>query len=136
MGTALVILILVLLIMPGVWRWSRAWLLRRLQRKATDYFFRQAAQAAGVDPDSVRGTRTRGRGSGAGYSRRASERGRDESIIPREYAEDIEFTEIHEYSSETEIGGHDDSGVSYRCEEQVEEAQIIEISEPRDNQKK
>lgn len=60
------------------------------------------------------------------YGRRRA----DEPIIPKEYAEDVEYTEFKSYSSETEIRDDGDN-VAYRSQEQVEDAEWIEIKEPK-----
>lgn len=55
---------------------------------------------------------------------------RPDSIIPKEYAEDVEFTEFKEYSSSTsvtETRGSDESSVRFRVEEQVSDVEFIEI---------
>lgn len=48
-------------------------------------------------------------------------------IIPKEYAEDVEFTEIRTYSEETAIGKETSDGRDPVVEEQVSDAEIIEI---------
>jgi len=60
--------------------------------------------------------------SGNGKRRRSAYNG---PIIPRDYAEDVEFTEIHTYSEDPTIGDYGE--VRYKRESQVSEAEIIEI---------
>ncbi len=52
----------------------------------------------------------------------------NEPIIPKEYAEDVEFVEIRDYSYTRTIRS-DASGQTIYHESQVEEAQIIEITD-------
>lgn len=61
------------------------------------------------------------------YTRtRKSSRSNSGPVIPKEYAEDVEFTEIHSYSEEHTIAGKE--SVSYRRESQVSDAEIITIT--------
>lgn len=107
-------------------RWGRAWLVRRMQRKAEDYL----RQAAGFPPreDSGRGSRR---------SRRAAPR-RDESRqsepptdVPREMqkvAEDVDFVEYHEYSESVEIHSEaDGKSTNVVVEQQVTDAEYVVI---------
>lgn len=55
---------------------------------------------------------------------------REEEIIPREYAEDVEFTEYKEYSSSTTVSEEKDSATGdtrIKVEKQVEDADFVEI---------
>ena len=47
-------------------------------------------------------------------------------MIPKEYAVDVEYTEIRSYSSEETIAS-DGKSVRYAVESQVSDAEIIEI---------
>lgn len=88
-------------------------------------------------------TRRAGFDSDAGRSRKKKENSRQSRkrqtpprhsssegpIIPREYAEDVEFTEIHTYSEETVIGSTANGTRKGKEveEEQVSDAEIIEV---------
>ena len=73
-----------------------------------------------------------GRYSSGGYSQEAyggRRRNRGYSsgpLIPKEYAVDVEYTEIRSYSSEETIAS-DGKSVRYAVESQVSDAEIIEI---------
>lgn len=51
-------------------------------------------------------------------------------LIPKEYAVDVEYTEIRSYSSEDNIAS-DGKSVRYKIESQVSDAEIIEIRKDR-----
>lgn len=50
------------------------------------------------------------------------------SIIPKEYAEDVDYNEIHSYSEETTISDTTEK-VKFQQESQVSDAEILEIKE-------
>lgn len=122
MAIALLILLLLFLLWPTIMRWLRGY----MSRKAEDYLRRMS----GMPPreKNSRKSRTSTSGSTAGSE---SRRGRaathdDDPIIPREYAEDVEFVEVKEYSESVSIG-EDSSGVSYTVESQVSDVEYREI---------
>lgn len=125
--TALIIIIILVLLWPYIWRRLQPYIMRWGQRRAEDYM----RQAMGMPPRDKRK-------SSAGSSRqtppppprgRKNARSSDE-IIPKEYAEDVDFTEYHSYSEETVIA--DDNGTTtFRRESQVSDAEIIEIHEKK-----
>lgn len=130
MGVLLIIIIMVSALLPLLARLLRPLLMRYMARKAEDYMRR----AAGMPP---RGKKRRGdpgrrqeaysRGGDTRGSRRSYGR-RQGPIIPPEYAEDVEFVEIKEYSrSET----RDDGKVTWREESQVSDAEWEEIKPRR-----
>lgn len=51
---------------------------------------------------------------------------RPDSIIPKEYAEDVEFVEYKDYSASAEVSS-DGAGTRIKVEEQVEDAEFVEI---------
>ncbi|MDE7097136.1 MAG: hypothetical protein K2O47_06555, partial [Muribaculaceae bacterium] len=71
------------------------------------------------------GYSTRRNGSGAQTRRSYSG-----PLIPKEYAVDVEYTEIRSYSTEETIAS-DGKHISYSVESQVSDAEIIEISKDR-----
>lgn len=131
--TGFVILILLVVVLPYVYRWLRPYIYRWMQRRAENYMRR----AMGMPPRGKEGrsqdrprqergeTRGRSRGARPGYGRSAYASA-DEPLIPKEYAEDVTFTEIHSYSEETVIGG-EGGHVDVKVESQVSDAEIIEI---------
>lgn len=127
--TGLIILILLIVGVPYLWRWLKPYLMRWVQHRTEDY----VRSKMGMPPrDRSRGSRrndsgrqqqrTRG-GNSRGYSRSQYS---DEPLIPKEYAEDVDFTEMHSYSDDTEIAS-DGKNVKIRQESQVSDAEIIEI---------
>lgn len=134
-----IILILLVVALPYVYRWLRPYIYRWMQRRAENYMRRAMGMPPrGKERKENRGqgreeTRGRSRGArsghGSGYGRRAYASA-DEPLIPKEYAEDVAFTEIHSYSEDTVIGeegGH----VRVKVESQVSDAEIIEIKKNR-----
>lgn len=126
----LIIIIILIFAWPYIWRWLQPHFYRWAQRRTEDYVRR----AMGMPPHGRRQSRASGqsrstygnstRGNAATSSRRRHKA--TESVIPKEYAEDVEFTEIHSYSEESVIAS-DGKSVSFVSESQVSEAEIIEI---------
>ncbi len=126
----LIIIIILLFAWPYIWRWLQPYFYRWVRRCAENYFRR----SMGMPPHDNSRQRTDQRSSyhsnpnrtGTGQRRRSAY---DDPIIPRDYAEDVEFTEIHTYSEDPTI---DDYGeVRYKRESQVSEAEIIEIKKDK-----
>lgn len=142
--SGLLILILIFIGVPFLWRWLKPYFYRWLQRRTLNYIF----GSMGGDPGSAGKSRTQqkqayassgrdsggGRRSYSGYSSdRYSGRGRRYSsgpLIPKEYAVDVEYTEIRSYSSDEAIAS-DGKSVRYKVESQVSDAEIIEIRRDR-----
>lgn len=130
MGTLLVVILLIVLCWPMIKRW----LARFMARRAEDWL----RNAAGLPPrpDSRAGRRaarererrnTRN-GRAGGRAQQAATSGGP--IIPKEYAVDVEFTEIKEFG-ETEIGNGNQSASKVRTESQVSDAEWVEIKEKK-----
>lgn len=129
MGIFLIILILLFLLWPLITRWTQ----RYMARKAEDFL----RNATGMPPrpgsrkakkQAARETRENVRNSSYNRmhrSRRQSYPSPNEPIIPREYAEDVEFVETKDFSSTT----IDNSGkhISEYHESQVSDAEWEEI---------
>lgn len=130
--SGLLILILIFIGVPLLWRWLKPYFYRWVQHRTEDYLRRQM----GMPPRDKSRTRSQQRqqrySSSGGYSSDAygsRNRSRGYSsgpLIPKEYAVDVEYTEIRSYSSEEAIAS-DGKKVSYVVESQVSEAEIIEI---------
>ncbi len=126
--SGLLILILIFIGVPLLWRWLKPYFYRWMQRRTEDY----VRKAMGMPPrDKKKNSRSEGSRSysaSGSYGRSSNNRGYHSSgpLIPKEYAVDVEYTEIRSYSSETTIasGGN---RVKYKIESQVSEAEIIEI---------
>lgn len=132
MTTLIVILIIIAFFMfvwPRLVPHLRAWAMRRAQRKMENYI----RQAMGMPPEddknkkhtTKRQTASR-TDSRSHYGDRHYVRDADEPIIPREYAEDVEFEEIKNQSEETRIHS-EDGEVAYTTEEQVSDAEYTII---------
>lgn len=122
--SGLLILLLLFIGLPYLWRWLKPYFYRWMQRRTEDYVRR----AMGMPPrDKSRSRRGQsGRSYGATSSGRQQHHPSSGPIIPKEYAVDVEYTEIRSYSSEEEIAS-DGKNVSYTVESQVSDAEIIEI---------
>lgn len=119
MAIALLILLLLFLLWPTIMRLLRGY----MSRKAEDYL----RKMTGMPPREKSSRKSRsshsaGRQKGKGDTSVHD----DEPIIPREYAEDVEFVEIKEYSESVTIG-ENASGVSYTVESQVSDVEYREI---------
>lgn len=130
MGVLLIIFIVVFALLPLLARLLRPLLMRYMARKAEDYMRR----AAGMPPRGKKRCGDPGRRQEA-YSRGGDTRGsrryygrRQGPIIPPEYAEDVEFVEIKEYSRSE---SRDDGKVTWREESQVSDAEWEEIKPRR-----
>ena len=135
--SGLLILILIFIGIPILWRWLKPYFFRWMQRRTEDY----VRNAMGMPPrDKNKKSRSESRShaytSSGSYSSGASgyrRRGRYYSsgpLIPKEYAVDVEYTEIRSYSSDETIAS-DGKNVRYKVESQVSDAEIIEIRKDR-----
>lgn len=133
MGTLLIILIIIFAVLPLLRRWLTPWLQRFAARKTEDFIRRQM----GMPPRDKKAERkAQNEARKAQNARRSSQGSRrhtqpsDEPIIPKEYAEDVEFVEIKEFES-TEVAAESADGKQktvYR-ESQVSDAEWVEIKE-------
>ncbi len=134
--SGLLILILIVIGIPLLWKWLKPYFFRWMQRRTEDY----VRQAMGMPPrDKKKQSRSNARSqaysssgaynSGSGYSRR-SKYYSSGPLIPKEYAVDVEYTEIRSYSSDETIAS-DGKTVRYAVESQVSDAEIIEIRKER-----
>ncbi|MDE6480836.1 MAG: hypothetical protein K2L45_11270 [Muribaculaceae bacterium] len=132
--SGLLILILIFIGLPIIWRWLKPYFFRWMQRRTEDY----VRNAMGMPPrdrskkqSSRRQSHYSGSYSSGGYGQRSSRYGYSSGpLIPKEYAVDVEYTEIRSYSSEETIAS-DDNTVRYKVESQVSDAEIIEIRKDR-----
>lgn len=124
---ALIIIILLFLTWPYIWRWLQPYVARWAQRR-TENIIRRAMGMPPRDKKESSGNRSRQtpppppRGGRRGAS--------SDELIPKEYAEDVEFTEFHSYSEETVIA-EDHGKTTFRRESQVSDAEIIEIRQKK-----
>ena len=139
--SGLLILILIFIGVPFLWRWLKPYFFRWAQHRTEDYI----RSRMGMPPrDSGRSGSKRsqqryyssGGHSSGGYSsdrygNRSRSRGYSSGpLIPKEYAVDVEYTEIRSYSSEQAIAP-DGKRVRFTVESQVSDAEIIEIRRDR-----
>lgn len=133
MGYALIIL-LVLAYLAVVWlrchpEKVQMWVARRMMRHMQAQARRQQAQAE-AEQSARQETYERARRQQQQQRRRRSSGSRREHIIPPEYAEDVSFTEIRSYSSDTSVGAHveaPDTSARVQVEEQVSDVEWTDI---------
>lgn len=133
------ILLLIVLFFSLCWPRISRWLKRKAMERADDYL----RNAMGMPPREKPGKKNRKNNFGrekeydpsAFYSRRKrSDNGNSrESIIPKEYAEDVEFVETKSFSSSTEYTKTENSE-SYH-ESQISDAEWTEIKNTSANKK-
>ncbi|MDE7410102.1 MAG: hypothetical protein K2N09_08770 [Muribaculaceae bacterium] len=133
--SGLFLLILIFIGVPLLWRWFRPYFFRWAQHRTEDYVRRQM----GMPPRDRSQSRSQqrhsysssgGRSSGSASGRRRNGGYRSGPLIPKEYAVDVEYTEIRSYSSEETIAS-DGKNIRYSVESQVSDAEIIEIRKDR-----
>lgn len=135
MQGVLIFLIILFVVFPLAriaWqRWVQPWLIRRATRKMEDYL----RAATGMPPreETRKKSKDTGRhaatGSGAVHGR-SSYGGRADTwqgpLIPKEYAVDVEYVEVREYSSTVEITGSGSSR-NERKQRVVAESQVSDV---------
>lgn len=128
--SGLLILILIFIGVPMLWRWLKPYFFRWMQRRTEDY----VRNAMGMPPRDKSQKQSSGRrsySSSGAYGSRSHRHGYSSGpLIPKEYAVDVEYTEIRSYSSEETIAS-DGKQVRYSVESQVSDAEIIEIRRDR-----
>lgn len=123
--SGLLIFIIILLGVYFIWKGVRPYLYLWMQRRTEDYLRNAMGMPPRGESRSGRGRKqSASGGSRSGFRGNASQK-HTGSIIPKEYAVDVEYTEIRSYSEETIAA--DGSSVKYSVESQVSEAEIIEI---------
>ena len=137
--SGLLILILIFIGVPLLWRWLKPYFYRWAQHRTEDYIRQQmgmpprdrSGQRSGFSQQHKRSdsrdSSSSNYGYGSGYRQRSYSHG---PLIPKEYAVDVEYTEIRSYSSEHTIAADGDK-VRYKVESQVSDAEIIEIRRDR-----
>lgn len=139
--SGLLILILIFIGVPLLWRWLKPYFFRWAQHRTEDYIRSQMGMPPRDKGKSRSQQRQQQYSSSGGYSSggystdsygsRRSGRGYSSGpLIPKEYAVDVEYTEIRSYSSEETIAS-DGHTVRYTVESQVSDAEIIEIRRER-----
>ena len=124
------ILILVVVFFWVVWPWISKWLKKKAAEKAEDYVRR----SMGMPPRDHK-KKTTGYESQEQYYRRqrrnpfGPDRYTDEPIIPKEYAEDVEFTETKEFSADTSRFRSENKVETYH-ESQISDAEWTDVKKP------
>ncbi|MDE7081772.1 MAG: hypothetical protein K2O78_08995 [Muribaculaceae bacterium] len=136
--TAIVIILALIAIWLIFAPYIRPWLQRRAEQKLADYLRRQMGMP--TEKEQRKAEKEARRQQNARYGtwsapdprRRADARRRpNEPIIPREYAVDVEYTEIREFS-QTIIRTQDSksgSRVDFKVENQVSDVEYTEIKQ-------
>lgn len=143
MGYALLILLVLAIVTIGWLRRNpqkvQAWMARRLQKHMAEQMRRQMEEAmrtAGArqqqagERQNTRTGRQNERQSEPNPSGSRRGRRRRSHIIPPEYAEDIPFTEVRSYSSDTTVDAEVTDGASrtrVQVEEQVSDVEWTDI---------
>lgn len=133
-GIILIVILALILLWPLLNRWLGPLLQRWIAGKMEDRFRRMMGMPTRKEErKAAKQWKKQQQKDGAqasaygGTAYGPASRGRSRRpIIPKEYAEDVEFVEIKEYSSDVEIGIKED-GTTFIKEEQVEDAEYIEI---------
>ena len=131
------ILILVVLFFWLLWPTISRWLKRKAMERAEDYM----RASMGMPPRDKKkkkksGANSTEEGNTYYYQRKrrnpfGPDRYTDEPIIPKEYAEDVEFVETKDYSSTESRMNHGDKKVETYHESQISDAEFTEIKKPR-----
>lgn len=130
------ILILIVVFFWLVWPAISRWLKRKALQRAEDYMRASMGMPPRDKKNKARdkfNSYSSSRGSYSGNKRRnpfGADRYSNEPIIPKEYAEDVEFTETKDFS-ETEHFRHDTSTGETYHESQISDAEFIEIKKSR-----
>lgn len=128
--SGLIILILIFIGLPLLWRWLKPYFFRWAQHRTEDY----VRKSMGMPPrDKSRSRRSNAYNSSSSSSsskKRKQSQYHSGPIIPKEYAVDVEYTEIKSYSSD-EVIASDGKTVRYSVESQVSDAEILEIRKDR-----
>lgn len=130
------VLILIVLFF-GLWL-LMPWLKRRAQRMMLNKMEDMMRNAAGMPPREKKRDKSRKNSRKSSENSRSYNRGSSGSghIIPPEYAEDVEFTEYKDYSSDVTAVSDGEGNVEYVEQEQVSDAVYVEIKDDERNDKK
>ena len=130
LGILVAIVIFFWLIWPVIARWLK----RKAMERTEDYI----RASMGMPPrDKNRGKGKDQRDQRDSFYRQQqrnhsqNHRSPDEPIIPKEYAEDVEFVETKEYSSETRIHADGKTTIETYHESQISDVEWTEVKKPR-----
>lgn len=91
---------------------------------------RKIQKMAGISPEPETKEKRRSRKAAQKEQRKAYTQPSDEPLIPKEYAEDVDFVEIKSYSEKIEIS-QDSDEIQYKEERQVSDAEYTIIKESK-----
>ena len=131
----LAIILLIIIFLAFIWPSIARWLRRKAMERAEDYL----RSSMGMPPREKKGRGRTKDNDGASqrsyYYRdggnRSQSRSKKEPLIPKEYAEDVEFTETIDYSSSTETKKEGDHKFEYYHESQVTDVEWVEVKKSR-----
>lgn len=133
-GIILVIIFLLIVMRPWLQRWLGPWLQRWMMGKVEDRMRRMAGMPTRKEERRARRQARRREERGAERFRQAAAGRRSQKDSPgarevlQDYAEDVEYVEVKNYSAEIEIATDPKSGQrKVTVEEQVEDAVYEEI---------
>lgn len=139
-GILLVIIFLLIVLQPVLRRWVAPLVQRWVMGKVEDRVRRMAGMPTRKEERKAQRRAARGSRGAADRFRRAAAGSRAAGRTPggrearssvdmlQTFAEDVEFTEVKSYSSEVEIAASKEGRkVTYKVEQQVEDAEFIEI---------
>lgn len=133
--SGLLLLILIFIGIPLLWRWIKPYFFRWAQHRTEDYVRSKMGMPPRDRPGSRGGERwsysSSRKNSSTSNDKRQRDHKRDSGpLIPKDYAVDVEYTEIRSFSSEEAIAS-DGKKVRYTVESQVSDAEILEIRKER-----
>lgn len=129
MATFFGILLIIFIAIPLLWQFISPLFQRWLMGKMEDRFRHMAGMPSRKEEKRARRRRSPGSGSASSRQTRNAHPKSHEPIIPKEYAEDVEFVEYVSYS-ETTVEEHvepDGSKTRVVTESQIEDAEFVEI---------
>lgn len=128
-GIAIILLIAVFFWL--VWPYIARWLRKKAAQKTEDFIRRATGMPPRPGSSEYRRQHHERRRQEEQTSRRNSRdrrngHGYSEPLIPKEYAEDVEYTETKDFSVRTESSSLNEN-VSFKTEHQVSDAEWVEI---------
>lgn len=139
-GILIVIVFLLWVLGPMLRRFFAPLMQRWMMGKMEDQMRRMAGMPTRKEEKKARKQAGRRQKSGAEAFRRAAAGSRAQQAHKsgvdylQDFAEDVEFTEIKEYSADVEIASRPDSGETrVTAEEQVSDAEFIEFKRGQEN---
>ena len=127
------IIILIVVFFWLIWPVISRWLKRKAMEKAEDYMRSQMGMPPRDRKNKRQGSAKENSSQENYYyqrQRRKPYSNENEPLIPKEYAEDVEFKETKDYS-ETTTNHHSTKKIETYNESQISDAEWTEVKEPR-----